>query len=971
MTPERWQQVNELFTAVVELEPERRDAFLDESCSDDYMLRREVESLLASAQRGWGDLIERPALEVAAPLLFVNEQPELMSGQSIGRYEIVRLIGKGGMGEVYLATDTLLNRKIALKLVPFDYTRDINRLRRFKHEAQAASALNHPNILTIYEIGQSEDRPFISTEFVDGETLRQRLKRTVLTLGESLEIGIQVASALTAAHRAGIVHRDIKPENIMLRPDGYVKVLDFGLAKLTEHNEPNSATQAVESPALSSDLLIGTVKYMSPEQAMGLHVDSRSDIFSLGVVLYEMVTGQTPFTGKTTNDLIAAILSQEPPPLTQFSKEAPEELQEIICSALRKDREERYDSISQLLDDLRSLKDNLTRDKRSRDGFILNRIRLHKSWTVATASMLFIAVLGTGYLTYKRLVLDRTAFSKNVELALMTTSGDARFAAVSPDGRYVAYINGTSLWTREVATNRQAELIPTHEGEYLGLTFSPDGNDLYYVEELNTDADSPSLFRIPVTGGVPTKLIPNMFNTSIGNNPVSFSPDGTRLAFVREYQPDETALIVANVDGTNERKLAVRHSHTYFGSAAWSPDGKRIVCKGGYKDNKTVHSELVAIEVEDGVEKPVNTRDFYYIGDIAWMADGRSLLLIANERESQPTQVWEISYPTGTARRVSADLNSYSGLSLSADSGVLVTVRGQTTMNIWTQSADGGESKQITSGPALSDGKAGIGWTPDGRVVYSSNASGRQDIWIMNADGSHRKQLTLDLGTDRNGLSVSPDGRYVAFVSNERGADNIWRVNADGTNPKPLTNGNGELHPAFSPDGQWVTYRLSGDSGKPVTWRVPVDGGEPELVASQSGGVESRVRQPLVTSPDGSLVAYIIPPDAQSKKNRIGVGSIDGGDPIRILDLQLGHASLQHMRWTPDGRALTYFDDRGGVPNIWIQPLDGSPARQLTDFKPDSPFNSISNFDWSRDGTRLAIVRKSHSSDAVLMKDFR
>ena len=954
MTPERWQHVNELFTAVVELEPEERAAFLDQCCSGDPMLRSEIESLIASDGREWS-LIETPALEVAAPLL-TDDRPQFAPGQKIDRYEVVSLIGRGGMGEVYLATDEKLNRRIALKLLPANYTRDKYRLRLFQQEAQAASALNHPNILTIHELGEVDGRHFIATEFVDGETLRQRLNGRPLTTHETLEIAIQIASALASAHQAGIVHRDIKPENVMLRPDGYIKLLDFGLAKLTEHNERTPATRAVDDADLSSDLVMGTVKYMSPEQARGTNVDGRSDIFSLGVVLYEMVAGRTPFRGETASDLIAAILNENPLPPAN----APDELQSIIRKALHKDKEQRYSAIQDLLADLRSLKNS---PELLRAEFLVTESGRHKSRAGATLALLLLATLGGGYLTYKGFGSKRTPSSKSIELAWMTTSGKVGDAAISPDGRYVAYFNGADVWTKEVATNRQVEIISAGKGDYWGLTFSRDGNSLYYFANLATDRE-PALYRMPALGGVATKLISNIENSN-GTHAVTFSPDGAHLGFVREYDSGETALIVANIDGTDERKLATRHSPpSYFGSAAWSPDGKSIVCSGGYKDTKTHHQDLIEIGVEDGVERPITTREFNYIGNIAWVADGSALLLTAQDRSGEPTQVWEMAYPTGTTRRISADLNSYGGLSLTADSSVLVTVRGQTTMNIWTQSADGGEAKQITSGLALKDGIAGLGWTPDGRIVYSSNASGRHDIWSMNADGANAKQLTLDMGTDRLGLSVSPDGGYVVFVSNRGGANNIWRIDIDGTNPKQLTNGSGELNPVFSPDGQSVTYK-SWDSGSPIPWKVPVDGGEPILAAGPDDRVGSRLGAALGISLDGSLVAYNIPTN-QTNVNRVGVASVYGGDPIKILDLP-PRARLLQMRWTSDGRALTFIDNRGTGPNIWSQPLDDGPAQQLTDFKTGNIFN----FDWSRDGKHLAIVRVSGSSDVVLMKNFK
>jgi serine/threonine protein kinase len=339
MSPERWRQVDEIFQAAIELKAEERSAFVERACGGDEELRREVESLITADDEGLS-LIDAPAFETAVGL-FANDQPELKDGQGLGHYQIASLLGAGGMGEVYLAEDTELGRKIAIKLLPAEFTKDKERLRRFRQEARAASALNHPNILTIHQISQIEGRHFIATEFVDGQTLRQRMKRSALSRAEAVDIAAQVASALAAAHEAGIVHRDIKPENIMLRLDGYVKVLDFGLAKLTEQHERAPNAQVATSSDVSSGLVMGTVKYMSPEQARGEQVDPRSDIFSFGVVLYEMLSGRAPFAGETTRELIAAIQRKEPPPLT----DTPDEMQRLVSKALRKNKEERYQTI--------------------------------------------------------------------------------------------------------------------------------------------------------------------------------------------------------------------------------------------------------------------------------------------------------------------------------------------------------------------------------------------------------------------------------------------------------------------------------------------------------------------------------------------------------------------------------------------------------------------------------------------------
>ncbi len=358
MTSERWQQVKEIFQAALERAAGERSDFLASACGGDDVLRKEVESLLASHEKD-GSFIDSPAYEAAAEMI-VDEKAELKPGQTIGSYEIISFISRGGMGEVYLAQDKRLGRRVALKLLPSTVTKDVNRLRRFEQEARAASALNHPNIITIYEIHEANSTLMIATEFVEGETLRQRLGYDTLDLQAALHVAIQIADALAAAHKAGIIHRDIKPENIMIRPDGYVKVLDFGLAKLTEPASPMAAAEApTKKVKTGSGMIMGTVGYMSPEQARGQTVDARSDIFNLGAVIYEMVAGQKPFDGETPSDILAAILKTEPPLLSHFAPESPAELVRIVTKALRKDREQRYQVIKDMLLDLKSLKEDL------------------------------------------------------------------------------------------------------------------------------------------------------------------------------------------------------------------------------------------------------------------------------------------------------------------------------------------------------------------------------------------------------------------------------------------------------------------------------------------------------------------------------------------------------------------------------------------------------------------------------------
>src|SRR5437868_3534992 len=356
MTPTRLQTTEEIFHAALDQEPDQISVFLDTACEGDEVLRRKVEALLASHQRA-GAFIETPAAGIASRLI-ENRQADLLVGRTIGHYKISKRIGTGGMGEVYLATDLTAGRKAALKILPMRFTGDAERLHRFEQEARAVVALNHPNILTVYEIGEDHSTHYIASELIEGETLRQRLMRGRMEVGEAVDIAIQVASALAAAHETGIVHRDIKPENIMLRPDGYVKVLDFGIAKLAEQEVP--VTLAEEEAVLLVEThlgsIMGTVRYMSPEQARGAQVDKRTDIWSLGVVLYEMVTGHAPFAGDTPGETMSSILEKEPPPLTSYVAQIPAELQQIITKTLRKEREERYQSAHELLEALQSLR---------------------------------------------------------------------------------------------------------------------------------------------------------------------------------------------------------------------------------------------------------------------------------------------------------------------------------------------------------------------------------------------------------------------------------------------------------------------------------------------------------------------------------------------------------------------------------------------------------------------------------------
>ena len=899
-----------------------------------------------------------------------------MIGQTVSHYKIVGKLGAGGMGVVYEAEDLKLGRHVAIKFLPQELEKDQQALERLQREARSASALNHPNICTIYEINEYEGQHFITMELLTGQPLDQRLTGRSLPLSQILEFGIQIADALDAAHLKRILHRDLKPANIFITDRSQAKILDFGLAKAaTDANRETIgesatvATQHLTSPGVA----VGTVAYMSPEQALGETLDQRSDLFSLGIVLYECAVGALPFKGNTSAALFDAILNKPPIPPTQLNPDVPVELQRIIMKLLEKERDLRYQSAAEVRGDLKRLKRDTDSNRttvsseRQPAAAVPTAERPPSSRAVQIARsnklsagvvvLLLLAVLGAaGYGIYAFLHRPQAAPFQSMNIGKLTDTGKAFMAAISPDGKYVIHVaqelGKQSLWIRHIATGSNTQIVPPTDANYTGMTFAPDGNYVYFVR---IEHDRPSiglLYQIPVLGGTP-KLI----STDVDSH-VSFSPDGSRFVFLRNDSAHGlSTLLTANADGTNEQKLfSATQPALLQGAPAWSPDGQEVAAmeilgKGGL-------GTFAAVDVKSGKVTPIiSAAKVGSVTDSTWLPDGSGLLIAyANQSTRWDRQIGFVTYPGGQLKRVTNDLNHYSDFfSATRDGKSLVTVAADSNNNVWIMpaSSNGTDAKQITSGEAEA---FELDWTPDGKILTEPHSAGFE-LEVYNRDGSGRSTLFEDEWPGNN-PSVCGDGKQVLFMSLHSGkAVNIWSVDTKGGNLTQLTRGTLDQFPTCSPDGQWFLY-TSSDGGSMTTWRAPLNGGAAQQLTKEP-------TYTLTVSRDGSLIAAMQGHGSSvNYKLKLVIMPPSGEPSLHEFDLLPGQNGK--FRFTPDGKAVAYaaIDDQG-VANLWSQSLQGGAPKQITNFKSDKIFD----FAWSPDGKELAVSRGRTSRDVVLLND--
>jgi Tol biopolymer transport system component len=963
MKPERWKQIDELLEAALDCPETERSSFLDRVCAGDEELRREVESLLISDGRTGGFIESTPA-KVAADL-FSYESSKPSKGDRIAHYEVLEQIGSGGMGDVYLARDARLGRKVALKLLPPSLTADPQLRARFFREAQLASALDHPNVCTIHEVGQSSSFLFIAMQYVEGINLKQLIGSRPLKLDTLLSISLQTADALAAAHDQGIIHRDIKANNIIITPRGQVKVLDFGLAKSTEGRRGGVAR--AQSDLTRTGAVMGTPTYMSPEQARGERVDHRSDIFSLGVVIYEMAIGDVPFKKKSPAETINAVINESHSPVTEQVDKVPAGLSATIDRALSKDPADRYQSMGEMLADLRQVGRAVgLLGSSDSQGAVIPYVPLRRSanrwtWGFAVLGLLLLSALGLWYSSWsntRRAPLQTIPLTAYVGLEILPS--------FSPDGKQVAF-----AWNGEKGDNFDIYVklvdagtphrLTTHPADDSFPAWSPDGSHIAFRRHTQ---ESDSVYLIPSLSGPERKLaeiFPRLLGPRVGGDGLSCSLDGKFLAVPDKDSAGEPFSIVLISTETGEKRKLTWPVAGSIGdnTPVFSPGGGQIAfCRitgQGVED--------IYLMRDDGGEPQRLTFDNRDIRDLDWTADGREIVFISNREGDMG--LWRVSASGGAPERVVTAVGyDIARLSLSRRGNRLAYSQLFVDTNIWR--VELASTQRKISAPhtiLISSSKSDSGpqYTQDGkRIAFRSDRSGSLEIWTCEADGSNPVQLTNFNGPQAGSPCWSPDGRQIAFDARPEGNPDIFVISVEGGRPRHLTEDPAEeIAPCWSRDGQWI-YFESNRGGSTQIWKMPAQGGDVRQVTTGGGSIAHE-------STDGKFLYFT------RGRNVAGIWRVpvDGGEETLVLDTdKAGYWSA----WTVVEQGIYFLTaEQLARPAIEFFGFATGKVTEVTTLaKPFRPWTNPEGLSVSADGRWILYTQEDRADmDIMLGENFR
>jgi serine/threonine protein kinase len=862
------------------------------------------------------------------------------------------------MGEVYRGRDTRLDRDVAIKVLPDGLAADPERIARFEREAKTLAALNHPNIAHIYGVEESDGVRGLVMELVEGPTLAERLVKGGVPLDRFLRIAIPVTDAIVAAHQKGITHRDLKPANIIIGEDaseGRVKVLDFGLAKLTEAPVAVGGASALPTAVITGEgRILGTVAYMSPEQAEGKALDARSDLFSLGVIFYEMVTGQRPFTGDTSLSILSSIMKDTPKSVTELNPGLPRDLARIIRRALVKDPERRYQTAKDLRNDLEDLKASLESGELVMAAVTgPTEVSQHREslrwWSALGIGIAGVAIAGGLFvLTHGRTNVGPVSIAPSssipdYQITQLTTTGHAERPAISPDGKLVAYVqhdgDSYSLWIRQTTTTSNVEIVRPEPGvRIFDPTFTPDGS---FVEFVRAQARQFELWRVPFLGGPPKRVLDQV------DSAVGWSLDGRQFAFLRADPSHSTyTLMVSDAIGGHERPVVTRRRPNRFttllaGSTpsirpAWSPDGHVIAVSGA--------GQAVFVDVSTGSEQVVKPPQGMALINLAWL-DAATLVAVTLDA-SGSAQLWQLSFTDGHWSRMTNDLNSYLSVSVTADRASLVTTRSETGGGVWLGDGAATSFKEaIPSIPNANSGPTGggIAWAGTS-LLWATVMDGRNVI--ARSAGRALEEVVANAITP----NATSDAQTIVFTS-MLPEPSVWKVHADGRGAIKLADGG---CPALTPNGRSVLFISNTSNQSP--WTVSIDGGSPTQITEFYAGLCS-----LAISPNGQSIAFWSQDDQDRRILRV-CSLPTCGTPHTLP----ATPSQGWIRWTPDGRGIAYLDPSAS--NIWVQPVNGEPSRPLTHFTDGL---TLGGFAWSNDGQQLAVARSTTANDVVLFKGLK